>query len=97
MKKDARFQKFNVKKLKTMKELGDAQMALINDITSGAMTLRESRPIQKELNALQRKWQKQLNEARMPADFKALEAIFGEPETESGTLDKYHRKEPLQW
>ncbi|HMF48174.1 MAG TPA: hypothetical protein VK603_05995 [Candidatus Saccharimonadales bacterium] len=42
MKKDAQIKKFNVKKLKTMKELGDAQMALIHDITSGAMTLRES-------------------------------------------------------
>ena len=79
MKKDAQIQKFDVKKLKTMKELGDAQMALIHDITSGAMTLGESRPIQKELNALQRRWQKQVNEARTPADFKALEAIFGEP------------------
>jgi hypothetical protein len=35
--------------------------------------------IQKELNALQKNWQKQVNEARTPADFKALESIFGEP------------------
>ena len=76
-KKDARIP-FDVKKLKTMKELADAQLALIQEIKSGALTVAESRPIQKELNALQRKWQNQVHEARTPKDFKALEAIFGE-------------------
>ena len=79
MKKNALILKFDVKKLKTMKELAAAQIALIQEIKSGALPEREWRPIQLELNALQKKWQNQVLQARTPEDFKALEAIFGEP------------------
>lgn len=67
----------NVNKLKTMSELGAAQQALLQDIASGAVTAAEWRPIQKELNALQKKWQKQAHEACTPADFEVLKSIFG--------------------
>jgi hypothetical protein len=67
----------DVKKLKTMTELPVAQLALLQEIRSGALTNAEWRPIQNELNALQKKWKKQVNEARTPADFEALKAIFG--------------------
>ena len=67
----------DVKKLKTMSELSAAQQALLDDIASRELTVAEGRPIQKELSALQRKWQKQTNEARTPKDFEALKSIFG--------------------
>ncbi len=67
----------DVKKLKTMSELSAAQQALLDDIASRELTVAEGRPIQKELSALQRKWQKQANEARTPKDFEALKSIFG--------------------
>ena len=56
----------DVKKLKTMNELSAFQRALIEAIASRELTVVECRPIQKELSALQRKWQKQANEARAP-------------------------------
>ncbi len=67
----------DVKKLKTMSELSAAQQALLDYIASRELTVAEGRPIQKELSALQRKWQKQANEARTPKDFEALKSIFG--------------------
>ena len=76
MNRNAHILKFDVKKLKTMAELGSAQLALLQDISSGAVTNAEWRPIQKELNTLQQQWQKQSHEARTPADFKALKSIF---------------------
>jgi len=60
-----------------MSELGAAQRALLQDIASGEMTDREGRPIQKSLNALQKKWQKQTHEASTSADHKALTTIWG--------------------
>jgi hypothetical protein len=67
----------DVKKFKTMTELSTAQRTLLQDIASGEVTDREGRPIQNELNALQKKWQKQAHEASTPADFKALTTIWG--------------------
>jgi hypothetical protein len=66
-----------IKKLKTMKELSATQRALLQDIASGEVTDREGRPIQNELNALQKKWQKQAHEASTPADYKTLTTIWG--------------------
>ena len=67
----------DIKNLKTMNELSAAQRVLLQDIASGKVTDREGRPIQNELNALQKKWQKQAHEACTPADFKALTTIWG--------------------
>ena len=67
----------DIKDLKTMNELSAAQRALLQDIASGKVTDREGRPIQKSLNALQKKWQKQTHEASTPADFEALTTIWG--------------------
>jgi hypothetical protein len=66
----------DVKKFKTMTELSTAQRTLLQAIGSGAVTVSESRPIQNELNALQKKWQKQTYEASTPADYKALTTIW---------------------
>ena len=60
-----------------MNELSAVQRALIEALASRELTVAESRPIQKELSALQRKWQKQVNEARTPEQFEALKSIFG--------------------
>jgi hypothetical protein len=67
----------DIKNLKTMNELSAAQRVLLQDIASGKVTDREGRPIQNELNALQKKWQKQAHEASTSADFKALTTIWG--------------------
>lgn len=67
----------DVKKLKTMNELSAVQRALIEALASRELTVAKSRPIQKELSALQRKWQKQANEACTPAELEALKSIFG--------------------
>ena len=67
----------DIKDLKTMNELSAAQRALLQDIASGEVTDREGRPIQNELNALQKKWQKQAHEASTRADYKALTTIWG--------------------
>ena len=67
----------DVKKFKTMTELSTAQRTLLQAIASGAVTDREGRPIQNELNTLQKKWQKQTHEASTPADYKALTTIWG--------------------
>ena len=50
MKENARILEFDVKKLETMSELNAAQLALLQDIASGAVTVPESQPIQKELD-----------------------------------------------
>ena len=76
MKSNARILKFDVRELKTMAELRDAQLALLQDLNSGAVTDREWRPIQTEINALQRKWHKQLHAARTQAELKAIKPIF---------------------
>ncbi len=67
----------DVKKLKTMDELSAVQRVLIQAMASRELTVAQGRPIQKELSALQRKWQKQANEAHTPKDFEALKSIFG--------------------
>jgi hypothetical protein len=67
----------DIKNLKTMNKLSAAQRVLLQDIASVKLTDREGRPIQNELNALQKKWQKQAHEACTPADFKALTTIWG--------------------
>jgi len=67
----------DIKDLKTMNELSAAQRTLLQAIGSGAVTVSESRPIQNELNALQKKWQKQAHEASTRADYKALTTIWG--------------------
>ena len=67
MKKNAKILKFNVNKLKTMKELQGAQIALLQDITSGAVTVAESRPIYKGLNALVKRWYELMKEASTPS------------------------------
>ena len=67
----------DMKNLKTMNELSAAQRALLQDIASGKVTDRKGRPIQNKLNALQKKWQKQAQEASTPADYKALTTIWG--------------------
>jgi hypothetical protein len=67
----------DVKKFKTMTELSTAQRTLLQAIASGAVTVSQWRPIQNELNTLQKKWQKQAHEASTPADYKALTTIWG--------------------
>ena len=67
----------DIRDLKTMNELSAAQRALLQDTASGEVTDREGRPIQKALNALQKKWQKQAHEASTRADYKALTTIWG--------------------
>ena len=67
----------DIKDLKTMNELSAAQRTLLQAIGSGTVTVSESRPIQNELNALQKKWQKQAHEASTRADYKALTTIWG--------------------
>lgn len=59
-----------------MSELAAAQLSLLRDINAGAVGNPESRAIQKELNALQRNWQKQLHEARTQEEFIAVQAVF---------------------
>ena len=67
----------DIRDLKTMSELSAVQRTLLQDIASGEVTEREGRPIQKALNALQKKWQKQIHEASTRADYKALITIWG--------------------
>ena len=66
----------DIETLKTMNELSVAQRTLLQAIASGEVTDREGRPIQKALNALQKKWQKQTHEASTPADFESLTTIW---------------------
>ena len=76
MKENARILQFTVKELKTMNELAAAQLALLRDLHSGTVTKAEWRVIQKDLNMLQKKWQKQSYDARTSADFEVLKVIF---------------------
>ena len=76
MRENARIRKLGIKELKTMNELAAAQRALLHDMNSGAVTAPESHAFQKQLNALQQKWQKQLHKARTPAEVKAVKAVF---------------------
>ena len=66
----------DIRDLKTMSELGAAQRALLQDIASGEVTDREGRPVPKSLNALQKKWQKQTDEASTPQIIK-LSQLYG--------------------
>jgi hypothetical protein len=74
---NARIPQFAVKELKTMNDLAAAQLALLQDLNSGAVTEAEWRVIQKDLNTFQKKWQKQSHNARTSADFEALTTIWG--------------------
>jgi hypothetical protein len=77
LKENARILQFNVKELKTMNDLAAAQLALLQDLNSEAVTEAEWRVVQKDLNTLQKKWQKQSHDARTSADFEVVKLIFG--------------------
>ena len=76
MKVTAEIRKFENKKLKTIKEVRAALIAILEDIESGDATIAEATPLTNEIKKLMRKLRAQVKSAK-PKDKAALKTFFG--------------------
>ena len=76
MKVTAKIRKFENKKLKTIKEVRAALIAILEDIESGDATIAEATPLTNEIKKLMRKLRAQVKSAK-PKDKAALNSFFG--------------------
>jgi hypothetical protein len=77
MKVTAKIRKFENKKLKTIKEVRAALIAILEDIESGDATIAEATPLTNEIKKLMRKLRAQVKSAK-PKDKAALNSFFGQ-------------------
>jgi len=76
MKRSAKILKFKGKKLKTVKEVRAALIAIREDVECGDATIAEAMSIKKEIQILVRKLEAQIKSVK-PEDRAALKSFFG--------------------